>query len=62
MFIPAIGRIDHEPDFGVAQAPAVRTRATPKAAWYWRSAWQCIVLAFPVLVAVIWCRGCITRR
>jgi hypothetical protein len=46
----------------VAQAPAVRTRATPKAAWYWRSAWQCIVLAFPVLVAVIRCRGWITRR
>ena len=50
-FIPAFGRIDHEPDFGVAYAPTERTRATPKAAWCWSSAWQCIVLVFPVLVA-----------
>jgi hypothetical protein len=45
IFIPVFGAIDHEPAVGMAQAPAVRTRATPKGAWYWRSAWQCIVLA-----------------
>jgi hypothetical protein len=52
--IPAERAFDHEPAVGIAPVPAVRTRATPRAAWYWRSAWQCIVSAFLVLVAV-WC-------